>query len=280
MINDAEQFKQRVKATFDLVASGYDNPSQRYFPFCADRMIHKLNLKPGEKVLDIATGTGMAAIAAAQRIRPEGRVHGIDIAENMISKAQFNASKHGLDNVDFHLMDASNLEFRSNYFDVITCAFGLFFLPDMSAALAQWLRVLKPGGRLILTSFTRQAFQPFTDLFRTRVEQMGISFPVASWQRLAEPALCQQVLSQAGFTAVTCDVEQMGYHLQSENDWWEILWNSGFRGIVNQLSTAQQAQIRVDHLAEIARLKTDKGLWLNVEVIFTQAHKSPLGHSE
>ena len=276
MRNDAEQFKQRVKATFDLVASGYDNPSQRYFPFCADRMVHKLELKPGEKVLDIATGTGMAAIAAAQHILPEGRVHAIDIAKNMISKAQFNANKHALDNVNFQLMDATNLEFRANYFDVITCAFGLFFLPDIPAALSQWLRVLKPGGRLIFTSFTAQAFQPFTDLFRAHVEQLGISFPVATWQRLAEPQLCQQLMTQAGFTATTCDVEQMGYHLQSENDWWEILWNSGFRGIVNQLSAEQQAQIRVDHLAEIAQLKTDKGLWLNVEVIFSQAHKPRL----
>lgn len=274
MSNEAEQFKQRIRDTFDLIATGYDNPAQRFFPFCADRMIHLLNLQPGEKVLDIATGSGMAAIAAAQRVTPGGRVHGIDFAENMLAKAQFNCDKHALDNVDLHLMDAEQLVFRSNYFDVITCAFGLFFLPDMAAALQQWRRVLKPGGRLMFTSFTSNAFMPYAELFRQGIEQHGIRLPAnAAWQRLTDAEACKQLINEAGFVESQTQIAQMGYHLASENDWWQIIINSGFRAMLDQLNTVQQQQFRNQHLTEIAPHKSKDGLWLDVEVIFTQAIK-------
>ena len=65
----------------------------------------------------------------------------------------------------------------------------------------------------------------------------------------------------------------MGYHLANENDWWEIIMNSGFRGILNALSPEQQAQLREQHLQQVAGLKTNDGIWLDVEVIFTQADK-------
>ncbi|MBI3563314.1 MAG: class I SAM-dependent methyltransferase [Gammaproteobacteria bacterium] len=271
--NDGEIFKQRTRAVFDLVATGYDNPAQRFFPFCADRMIHQLNLKPGEKVLDVATGTGMAAIAAAQRILPGGRVHAIDIAENMLAKAQFNCHKHGLDNVDFHTMDAEQLLFRSQYFDAISCAFGLFFLPDMSAAITQWSRVLKPAGRVIYSSFTQNAFSPYAELFRHGIESLGINFPSASWRRLSEPLECTQLLTTAGFRDAHAELIQMGYHLADEQQWWELLWNSGFRGVLTMLSPEQLARFRVQHLAAVAQHQTSDGLWLNVEVIFTHARK-------
>lgn len=271
---DPQAMKTRISATFDLIAEGYDNPSQRFFPFAADYMIALAQPKAGERVLDIATGTGMAAIAAAQAVMPGGRVQAIDLAENMLAKAQRNVSKHALSNVDFHSMDAEQLEFRNNYFDLITCAFGLFFLPDAQQALRAWLRVLKPGGRLIFSTFTRNAFMPMAQWFREAIEATGTPFPEAAWQRFADAQECLQLVEQAGYRNSQVRSKQMGYHLASENDWWEILWNSGFRGILNALSPAQQAALREQHLARVAGLKTGDGIWLDVEVIYTQAEKA------
>ena len=270
---DPHTIKSRITATFDLIAEGYDNPSQRFFPFAADYMMSLARPKPGERVLDIATGTGMAAIAAAQAITAGGRVQAIDLAENMLAKAQRNVSKHALSNVDFHTMDAEQLEFRSNYFDLITCAFGVFFFTDSAQAVRNWLRVLKPGGRIIFTSFSRNTFQPMAQWFREAVEATGVPFPEAAWQRLSEQHVCQQLVEQAGYAQPEVTTKQMGYHLASENEWWEIIWNSGFRGILNALTSEQQTALRTRHLEQVAALKTTDGIWLDVEVIYTQAQK-------
>jgi ubiquinone/menaquinone biosynthesis C-methylase UbiE len=271
--SDPQTRKSRIIATFDQVAEGYDNPSQRFFPFAADYMMNLAQPRPGERVLDIATGTGMAAIAAAQAILPDGRVQAIDLSENMLAKAQHNVSKHALNNVDFHAMDAEQLEFRSNYFDLISCAFGVFFFTDFVQSLRSWLRVLKPGGRLIFTSFGRATFHPMAQWFREAIEAQGIPFPEPAWQRLAETPLCQQLAEQAGYCNPQVTTKQMGYHLASEHDWWEIIMNSGFRGILNALNPEQQARLREQHLQQLASLKTDDGIWLDVEVIFTLAEK-------
>lgn len=157
--------KQATAQVFNLVSKLYDNPSLRFFPSCANKMVDYAKIKRGQKVLDIATGTGMVAIAAAQAVSNEGRVQAIDLSENMINQAQENLNRAGLSNVDFHVMDAENLEFKNNSFDVITCSYGLFFMPDMSAALQSWLRVLKPGGKIIFSSFAPSAFVPLSEIF-------------------------------------------------------------------------------------------------------------------
>ena len=126
--------KQAITKVFDLVATKYDNSSLRFFPSCADKLVKIANITPNQKILDIATGTGMVALAAAQHLQDRGHVQAIDISENMIRQAQVNFKKAGIDNVDFHVMDAENLEFETNYFDIITCSYGLFFMPEMSAA--------------------------------------------------------------------------------------------------------------------------------------------------
>ena len=264
------QFRETIRATFNAVADTYDNPSQRYFPFTADYMINLAQPKPGNRVLDVATGTGMVAIAAAQAILPGGRVQAIDTAEQMLSKAMLNVNKHALSNVDFYEMGAENLEFKSNYFDLVTCSFGVFFFTDPDLAIKRWQRVMKPGGKLMITTFAKSAFKPLTELFRKNFEELGETYPETNWQRFAEPDSCRSFLEDAGFTDVMVTTKQMGHHLASEQDWWEIIWNSGMRALIDMLTPEQLAQFQIKHLEEVAQLKTEDGIWLDVEVIFSQ----------
>lgn len=129
--------KQTVAAVFNRVCQDYDHPALRFFPFTADRMVAHLQPRRGWKVLDVATGTG----ALAQAVGEGGRVMAIDLAQGMLARAEQHVRKMALSNVDLLQMAAEEPEFRSQYFHAVTCSFGLFFLPDMARALAQWSRV-------------------------------------------------------------------------------------------------------------------------------------------
>lgn len=269
---DTQARKQKVISVFDEVASGYDNPALRFFPFSAERALGHLNPRPGSKILDAATGTGALAMALAQAVGPQGRVIGIDLSTAMLERATHNAAKMALNNIDLLEMDAEAPDFRSNYFDAVTCGFGLFFLPDMLAALKQWRRITRPGGTVLFTSFTAEAFAPLAEHFFTTLESFGLDFSgdqqLAS-QRLVEADSCRGLMEEAGFEAIEQYTDQLGYPLHSPNDWWEVVWNSGLRGIVQRLPAGQQEEFQRAHLAQLDSLQTEKGLWMGVEVRIT-----------
>lgn len=265
--------KKAITQVFDLVATKYDNPSLRFFPFCADKLVDYAKIKPNQKVLDIATGTGVVAIAAAQCLRNGGRVQAIDLSENMLYQAQQNLKHAGLNNVDFHVMDAEQLEFKSNYFDVITCSYGLFFMPDMSTALKSWFRVLKPGGKIIFSSFSPSAFRPLTDVFMDNLAEYDIVPPPPRWLQLAEEDLCKQILTDNGFETAQVTQAQLGYHLAKFDDWWEVIQSAGYRGLYEQLAQEHRTEFKEKHRIEIEKQITDKGLWMDVQTLFSMAMK-------
>ncbi|GMR16338.1 MAG: methyltransferase domain-containing protein [Gammaproteobacteria bacterium] len=265
--------KQAITSVFNLVATKYDNPSLRFFPSCADKMVDYAKIKPGNKVLDIATGTGVVAMAAAQCLGNGGRVQAIDLSKNMINQAKSNLKHAGFDNVDFNVMDAEDLEFKSNYFDVITCSYGLFFMPDMSAALKSWLRVLKPGGKIIFSSFAPSAFQPLSDIFINNLADYDIVPPTPRWLQLAEEELCKQILLDSGFVAPQITQVQLGYHLAEFSHWWEVIQSAGYRGLYEQLPQQHRAEFEAKHRLEIEKLKSKDGIWMDVQTLFSSAIK-------
>ncbi len=279
MATDLDARRPPVIATFDLVASGYDDEALRFFAFSADRLLVHLNPTPGQKILDVAAGTGAVAQAAAQAVGSGGRVAAVDLSHAMLARLELKARALRLDNIDIHVMDAGALEFRRGYFDHVVCSFGLFFLPDMAAALRGWLRVLKPGGTLAFSAFGAQAFQPLMQLFFEALARHGIgpedNAPITAAQRLYDPAYCRSLMNDAGLTETVVHTEQLGYHLKDGREWWTVVWNSALRGWVERLPVAARAEFERAHVAEVDTLKTAKGLWLNVETHFALGRKPP-----
>ncbi len=271
----ADPSHEQIAQVFNLAAGDYDSPALRFFPFCADRLVARLNPAPGEKILDVATGTGAVALGLAQAVGPTGRVTGIDLAEAMLERLARKIEKFGIANVDLHVMDAAALDFRRDYFHHVTCSFGLFFLRDMAAALKGWARVTRPGGSVMFTAFGPAAFEPMKRLLLERLQREGIDAgaPVQAAGRLAEAGNCRALLAGAELDGIAVETVQLGYHLRQAEEWWEIVWGSSFRGLVEKLSPARREVFRSAHLAELAPLITNKGLWLDVEVIFASGTK-------
>ncbi len=274
---ELSEHKQRVAAVYNLAAPGYDKPAVQFFPRIANHLVSFTPLQPGQRVLDVATGTGVAALAAARTVGLSGQVVGVDIAQEMLTQARSNVADTGLFNIELHHGDAERLPFDEHSFDVVVAASALFFLPDMRAGLLEWKRVVKPGGWVAFSGYGATAFEPLSSLFAARIREYGVKLPASphpfSWQRLTDPAHCADLLHQAGCENVKVQTVQLGYYLPTAADWWDIVWGSGFRGPVAQLGGKQLRQFKAEHLAEVATLTTPRGIWLDIAAIVARGQK-------
>ena len=120
------------------------------FQLMSELLCEALDLRPGQKVLDVAGGTGNAGIAAARRWC---KVTVTDFIPYMLEAARGRAKAEGLA-VDFRVADAESLPFKDNEFDAVLSAIGVMFAPNQEKSAAELLRVCKPGGKIGLTCWT------------------------------------------------------------------------------------------------------------------------------
>ncbi|MDY3330978.1 MAG: bifunctional demethylmenaquinone methyltransferase/2-methoxy-6-polyprenyl-1,4-benzoquinol methylase UbiE [Pelistega sp.] len=125
--------------------------------------IGKSNVRPGMKVLDIAAGTGDLTMAFAKKVGKTGEVWHTDINESMLSVGRDRLIDKGF-SVPSVVCDAEALPFPDNYFDIVTVAFGLRNMTHKDKALAEMLRVLKPGGKLLVLEFS-QIYKPLAPAY-------------------------------------------------------------------------------------------------------------------
>ena len=250
---DAQQRKQMIQTAFDTVAEGYDHPSLPFFRQTAQRICKHLSPEPNACWLDVATGTGVMALEAARHLSA-GSVVGVDLSDGMLRQARAKAQAQQLHNATFRRMDADDLDFPPDHFDIVTCSFGLFFMEDMEGAMRRLARTVKSGGQIAISSFTETAFSPFAPAFLSLYEDFGKQAPPLSWKRLADVAVIEKIYRAAGITDLVFHHEPLGYALQSEQQWWDVVWNAGFRGLLNQLSESEREAFKAQHLDAVRAL--------------------------
>lgn len=138
----------------EVWSSGDFNEIARQTMMVAEDICRAADPRPTEAVLDVACGSGNAALVAARRYCI---VSGIDIAENLIDRAQARAAAEG-SQIDFRVGDAQDLPYPDARFDVVTSVFGVMFAPDQERAASEMLRVCRPGGRIVVANWMPEAF--------------------------------------------------------------------------------------------------------------------------
>ena len=266
------EHREKLVSVFDKASEGYDLPALRFFADSASLLIGDMRLQGRESLLDAATGTGHVAIAAANAL-PEGRIVGIDISDGMLNRARTKAHKLGLGNISFERCDLEDTGFPDNAFDIASCAFGIFFLPDMQSGLRHILRVVKPGGRIYLTSFRSGLMEPMRGMLLARLKEVGVEPPEFA-SRLDTPEKLAGLLSSVGCRNVGVRSRQIGYHIKDAREWLGILTNTAFGGPLNRLPEDDRERIIEEHLKEVDGLRKKDGIRLNIEVLFAHAEKS------
>ncbi|GAB4544479.1 MAG: methyltransferase domain-containing protein [Anaerolineales bacterium] len=308
MDTSAQDRKARLAEHFDAVSSTYDGLD--FLQVAARRFVECAPLSAGMSVLDVATGTGIVPLLAAEKIGAAGKIIGVDISAEMLAVAKQNLaarmakspdssekqkvesrariakspdfaesqkveSQETFDSVQFQTGDAENLDFPNQSFDAVLCASSLFFIPDISKALKEARRVLKPNGFVLFNSFAPSFLQPLRQLWNERLQKHEIKIGSLPIHRIPDMATCQALLREAGFTQIDARVEQLGYYLPTiEERWQDIV--AGLEGApLKKMSAEQREQIRAEHFAELQNLMTPKGIWVDVPPIFALGRVSP-----
>ena len=114
----------------------------------SDRLVELAGIGPGDRVLDVATGLGEPAATAARRVGPDGHVDGVDLSPDMLAFAQRRAERLSLGNIEFRVADADDLSVADETYDAILCRWGLMFMPDLTATLTAFRKMLRQQCRI------------------------------------------------------------------------------------------------------------------------------------
>ncbi|MGZ5053543.1 MAG: class I SAM-dependent methyltransferase [Methylobacter sp.] len=263
-MNQHEEAKAKAAMTYNAAADYFDHPVSSFWHCFGRQTIERINLRPGEQVLDVCSGSGGSALPAAELVGPQGKVIAVDLAERLIALAQTKAEAKGLQNIEFRVADMLDLGYPDASFDAVVCVFGIFFVPDMNAAIKELWRMVRPGGRLAITTWGPELFEPANSMFwdaigTVRPElQRGFN----PWDRISEPFSLSKMLAEAGVHTDKIVAETGTHPLHSPDDWWAIAMGSGYRGTLAQLDIEALHHVRREnlsrlHQAQVKSIKTN-----------------------
>jgi len=165
-----------------------------------ERMFDLAGLGAGNRVLDVAAGTGDQTLLAARRVSPNGYVLAIDLSANMLNSAAEAARKAGLTNVETRVMNAENLDLDADSFDVVICRLGLMLFSNPPKALREMSRVVKPGGKvsaIVMSAAEKNPYEGVPSMVAYR--RGGTMSPMFA---LSEPGVLENAFRDGGFPDV------------------------------------------------------------------------------
>lgn len=271
---DLNDYKQAIADLYNSRSQTYDD-SAWHVQIC-QRLLEFAQVSRGQHILDIATGTGHVAIAAAQIVGDQGRVIGVDIATEMLDRARDKVNTLGLTNIEFMLADAEVLNFPANSFDRILCANAFPWIENKAAALSQWKRFLKPGGLIGIHTPADTAYIGYV-VFHYVLERYGVS--LAPTNRIGTIEECRNLFVNAGFEAIKIATEQHGNYISLEKakaTWDEVyfhLFPEASENPFAKLSSLQLAQAQAKFAAELTARQTAQGIWNNITTWYILGRK-------
>lgn len=205
---DAAAYKnaQREQWNKDGAAWRRCNPMlDRWYGAATRQMLDLARLQAGQRVLDVAAGAGEPAVSAAQRVGPGGYVLATDISEGIVELALAVARERGLRQVEARAMDGEKLDLPDASFDAVLCRLGLMYMPHPVAALREWRRAMRAGGRVAVVVFSTPERNPWGAVPAAIIRRRAQLAPPVAGQpgpfALGGAGVLEGVMREAGFAA-------------------------------------------------------------------------------
>jgi len=257
---------------WDRAASRYDGLWATQLAGVQAELLSRAALAPGERVLDLACGTGLVTQAAARAVAPVGRVLGTDPSGERAAARPRRARAAGCLNVDFARLGAERLAVADGSFDVVLCSLGLMYVPEPEQVLSEARRVLRPGGRLVLSVWGERARCGWADLFGIVDDEVS-SEVCPLFFRLGQPGLLARLCKENGLLAApeqrwrttlayadgeqACDAALVGGPVA-------LAWS--------RFDLATQQRVRARYLGVIAPWQGPSGYAVPAEFVVLAAH--------
>lgn len=253
----------RVAAVFDRAADTYENVGVPWFTPIGEGLVDVVAPRAGERAIDIGCGRGAVLLPTAEAVGPGGHVIGVDIAARMIELTARDVAARGLTNVELHVLDAAALELPTGTADVVTASLVLFFLPDPQAALRGWAALLRPGGRLAVSTFAEQSeawqaldalFAPYLPPQLLDARTSGTTGPFASDEGV------EGLFTGAGLVDVRTTHLDAGVAFADVDAWVAWSRSHGQRVMWDHVPPAEHDQVRRDAAAILEAERAADGL--------------------
>lgn len=280
MTDRHEELKREIVGIYDRASSLYDQVGIKQFTYYANKMIDRLNIPQGARILEVATGRGALLFPIAEKVGPEGYVLGIDLAPNMVAQTEAEIKARGLKQAEVRLMDADEASFPDHTFDFITCGFALHFT-DYPNNLMRFRKMLKPGGAIATShpyvpTNNTENFERWKWLFELTKEVFPPEFkPPASWispNCLNSPERINAALQTAGFINITTVEEEATMYFSDEEDWWQWEWSQGSRFWVEGMSPEGLEKFKTASFEKLKAMKGPKGIPMLAGALFAIAY--------
>ena len=237
MTDDAAGRKAQVRTQFNAIAPDYDSGPGCFAHF-GRRLVEAAGVAPGQRVLDVASGRGAVLLPSAERVGKSGEVVGVDLAEEMARATNDEAARRGL-RARVRVMDAERLDFPDASFDRVLCGFGIMFFPDQERALGEFRRVLKPGGRIGVSTWHRTQNSELEAV----LNEFGVTMTrQPGW--ITEPEALSRLLARAGFAAVRVNTDAQTFRYADVDEYWRQARGTGMRRALDALDSAQADRVR------------------------------------
>jgi SAM-dependent methyltransferase len=249
-MKNAEQMHSESLKSWDSIAPGWQRQSD--FIFASTRpvsewMVERLDPKPGQTILELASGPGDTGFLAARKLG-DGRLISTDFAPGMVEVARQRAKALGVTNVEHRVMDAQKMDLADDSVDGVLCRFGLMLMIDPSAALRETRRVLRNGGRLAAAVWGPPPENPWLVipgmvLAGMGLTQMGAPDEPGGVFSLADEEKLKATLADSGFDQVTVEAIPTLFKYGELDDWYQrALDTSGALADALRALTPEQAE--------------------------------------
>jgi ubiquinone/menaquinone biosynthesis C-methylase UbiE len=189
---------------WDKASGYYEAYWQKQLLPAQQKLLQLANIKSGDKIIDIACGTGLVSFPAAEYTGETGFVMANDISDKMVETGIAIAKEKNLSNISFLRMDAEELEVEDNSYDIALCALGLMYFPDPLKAIKEMYRLLKPGGHAVTAVWGQRKNCGWADVFEI-VDRRVASEVCPMFFNLGNEGTLEQYMNAGGFKNISIE---------------------------------------------------------------------------